>query len=40
MSPCLKNIIWVIGSWEGLLFATDISTTCAEVVFRGKLNLR
>ena len=30
----LKMIIWVIGSWEGLMLATDISTTSAETIFQ------
>ena len=34
--PWLKKIIQVMESWEGLLFATDISTACVEAIFRVK----
>ena len=28
--------IWGLKSWKGLLLATDVSTTCREVIFRVK----
>ena len=45
--PWLKEIIWVIQvlrrinilSWEGLLSATDVSTTCVVAIFRVKSHL-
>ena len=34
--PWLKRSSRWLESWEGLLFVTDVSTTCAEAIFRVK----